>query len=349
MDCIKKEHKKFSKNSYASFALGCDIGGTNAKIGVFGAKKKPELLVSFRFKSKELKNIYSAVNYSLGCMEKEHGIKITKACFGAAGAVSPERYYVHLTNAKLGLSAKELARKTALKKILLINDFEAIGYGINMLSEKDVKTIKKAWKIPKAPVVAIGAGTGLGKTLLIYDVNKKMYIPVPSEVHHAYFAAQNSHELKLADFIKKRRKIKFATNGDVLSGEGLESIYLFLRQSKKFKETKFTKEIGRSKTKPELISKYRKIDKTCKEAFKIFKTAYAKFAKNMALDALAFGGVYIAGGIAQKNSDIFDMEFVKIFGQSDKMRDILARMPIYLITNYDIGLIGAGFAGVKFL
>ena len=139
------------------------------------------------------------------------------------------------------------------------------------------------------------------------------------------------------------------SNGDVLSGEGLENIYAFLRRGKRFEETVFTKEIDKSKNKPELISKYRKVDKTCKETFGIFKIAYAKFAKNMALDALALGGVYIAGGIAPKNTDIFDREFIKIFEESHKMRHVLRKIPVYLITNCDVGLLGAGFAGAKFL
>ena len=107
--------------------------------------------------------------------------------------------------------------------------------------------------------------------------------------------------------------------------------------------------IDKSKSKPELISKYRKADKTCKETFEIFKIAYAGFAKNMALDGLALGGVYIAGGIAPKNREIFDKSFVKIFEESLKMGHILKRMPIYLILNYDVGLLGAGFAGSRLL
>jgi glucokinase len=79
----------------------------------------------------------------------------------------------------------------------------------------------------------------------------------------------------------------------------------------------------------------------------MFKRAYANFAKNTALDGLALGGVYIAGGIAPKNKEIFDKEFVKIFEYSHKMGHVLKKIPIYLILNYDIGLLGAGFFGAK--
>ena len=348
MQFIKREYKKFNKKSYDYLILGGDIGGTNCNLGIFGIKNKSSrLLIFFHFNSKDLKNLYSPINEALNYIKKNYGVKIIKACLGIAGAVSHERDYVHLTNAKLDISTKELLRKTQLKKVLLMNDFEALGYGINIISKNDIKTIKKAKKIPKAPVVVLGAGTGLGKTLLIYDNNKNMYVPIPSEAHHSDFPVQNKIELELVNFIKRYRKIKVVSNGDILSGEGLENIYHFLRR--KFKETKFTKEIDKAKNKPESISKYRKVDKTCKAVFEIFKTAYARFAKNMALDGLALGGVYIAGGIAPKNKEIFDKEFIKIFEESHKMGHILKKIPIYLIINYDVGLLGAGFAGSRLL
>lgn len=350
MQFTKRVYKKFNKKSHDSFILGADIGGTNCNLGIFGIKNNfPALLASFHFESRKLSNLYSAINEALNYIEKNNGIRVTKACLGVAGAVSYKMDYVHLTNARLDISAKDLKKKTLLKKILLMNDFEAVGYGINIISKKDIKTIKRAQKIPKAPIVVIGAGTGLGKTTLIYNEDKKIYIPVPSEAHHADFPAQNELQLDLVEFVKKYRKIKAnVTNGDILSGDGLENIYYFLRQKSKSKN-RIAEGIDNSKNKPELISKYRKTDGICKATFDIFKNAYARFAKNMALDSLAFGGVYIAGGIAPKNKEIFDKEFVKIFEESHKMRKVLKKIPVYLISNYNLGLLGAGFAGARFL
>ena len=204
--------------------------------------------------------------------------------------------------------------------------------------------------MPKAPVLVIGAGTGLGKTTLIYNENHKSYVPLPSEAGHSDFPAQNKQESELTDFIKKNKKIKSSISyEEVLSGRGIVNIYQFLKHIKKFKETKYTKEIDKSKNQPELISKYRKADKTCKATFEMFKAIYARFAQNFALDSLAFGGVYIAGGIAPKNRDIFDKDFVKAFEQNYKLPYVLKKIPIYLILNYNVGLLGAGFAGARFL
>lgn len=344
-----KKYRNFKTDDYSYFVLGGDIGGTNTALGIFGIRKNAaSLLLSFHFKSKELNGLSYAVNEALNYVQENYKLKVSKACFAVAGYLSPDKKTAKVTNVKWGVKIKDLFKKTKLKKISIINDFEAIGYGLFMLSNKDFKVIKKAKKVDKAPILIIGAGTGLGKAVLIYDGHSKSYIPMPSEAGHTDFAAQTQMEMDLARFIKKYKKIRQTVSYEqVLSGQGLINIYMFLRKSGKFKETKFTKEIDTS-LKPELISKYRKIDKTCKKAFEIFKLIYAKFARNFALDCLAWGGVYIAGGIAPKNMEIFDREFIKIFSQSHKMDYILRKAPVYLVLNHNAGLLGAGFKA-KFL
>ena len=351
MQFIKRIYKTFHKNSYDYFVLGGDVGGTNINLGIFGVKiNLPNLLLSFNFSSKDLKALHYAVNEVLSYIKTNYKIKIIKACFGVAGVLSSRKDFAEITNIKWNLSVKELLKKTELKKVILINDFEAIGYGINILSKKDIFVIKKAKKIPKAPILIIGAGTGLGKTILLYSEYQKSYAPIPSEAGHSDFAVQNQNEFDLIIFIKKYKKIKSNISYEqVLSGRGLSNIYLFLRKSKKFKETKCTEEIDKSNNQPELISKYKKIDKTCKTTFEIFKAIYAKFARNFALDCLPFGGVYIAGGIAPKNREIFDKDFVEVFERNYKMKNVLKKIPVYLILNYNVGLLGAGFVGAKFL
>ena len=346
MEFIKKEYKSPNKRDYRQFLLAGDIGGTNCSLGIFGIKNKlPEIIASFHFKSKKLRDIYGPINLVLAHAKREWGIKIEKCCLGIAGVLSAKKDYVHLTNANLHLAKKELSKKAGFKKIILMNDFEALGYWINTISRRDIRTIRKGVKISKAPAVVIGAGTGLGKATLVYDKAKNIYIPLASEIHHADFPARKGDEIGLVEFIKKQRRIGNAGNGDILSGNGLESIYLFLRKSGRFKQSKFTKEIDMAKNRAEMISKYRKNDITCRKTFEIFKSAYARFAKGCALDSLSFNGVYIAGGIAIKNQDIFDRGFVKEFGESHKMEKILRKIPIYLVLNTNAGLLGAGFAG----
>ncbi|MBI1935762.1 glucokinase [Candidatus Woesearchaeota archaeon] len=347
-----KNYKGFKRKDFRYFLLAGDIGGTNTRLGLFGIGNKPQLLISLHFKSQELTNLSSAINKALEYFYKNHKINLAKASIAAAGPLSADRNKINVTNVKWGISKSDLLKKTGLRKILLLNDFEAIGYGINMISAKDVKTIKRAKKMPNAPIVLIGAGTGLGKTTLIFDIHSQSYAPIPSESGHNDFPSENERESKIIKFIRKRENLKnFVSFEHFLSGHGLTDIYYFLRKSGRFRQTKCAQEIDSSKNKPEFISKYRKADEICKETFNIFREtfnifrdAYARFARSCALDSLAYGGVYITGKIAANNREIFGSKFIKSFEQNYKLAHLLKKIPIFLILNYNIGMLGAAFA-----
>jgi len=350
MRWTKNEHKKFNKGEYSNFILAGDIGGTNSSLGICGVKNGfSKLLVSFSFKSREIGSFHRAVNEILRLVKQEYNISATKACFGVAGVVSPDKKSAEIAKLGLNLSSRSIIKKTGLKQAIFINDFQAIGYAVNIIKKGQFAVIKNGIKVPKSNILVIGAGTGLGKSLLVFDKNEKFYEPVASEGGHTDFPAQTSEEAKLVEFIKGYRKIKNVPYEQLLSGPGLSNIYLFLRKSERFGRSECTKEVDRSSYNPELISKYRKSDKTCRAAFGMFKKVYAKFARNMAIDGLSLGGVYIGGGMAPKNKEIFDREFIKTFEQSSDSANILKNIPIYLILDRDMGLAGAGFAGARML
>jgi glucokinase len=215
-----------------------------------------------------------------------------------------------------------------------MNDFEAIGYGINLLKKKDFLIINKkiSNKIKNQTKAVIGAGTGLGKAILNYDECFNCYVPIASEGGHADFPVYDLEELKLINFIKKIKKINQVSWEDLLSGKGLESIYFYLKKNKKSAEE---------------ISKHRKTDKTYKKTFELFTRFYARAVKNFTLETLALGGVYIAGGIAAKNSDIFKSQtFLKEYKNNYKLKNVLVNIPVYVILNQNIGLYGSAFAAI---
>jgi len=331
------------------YVLVGDIGGTNTKLGIFNIKKnKPVLIFLLKFKSNEFRSIIPAIKKMLS-YAKEHNIKLNKACLAVAGPVSANRDFCNLTYVKWNVNTKEILKKTSLETFL-INDFEAIGYGINLLKKKDFLIIRKNRKtLPKATKAIIGAGTGLGKCILAYDDKDQDYIPVASEGGFSDFPVQNELESELVNFIKKRKRIKETIScEEAISGKGIESIYLFLRKLRKYSLTKYTNEIDKSKDKAALIMNYKGKDTTCKETFNLYVKFYARCAKNFALESLARGGLYITGGIASKNKEIFtDKVFIKEFEKVNKQPQILKQIPIYLITNQKIGLYGAAYAAIK--
>jgi len=330
---------------YSSFILGGDIGGTNTNLGIFGVKNdKPVLLFSLHFESHKLKSLIPAIRKILS-YAKEHKIKIDNGCLAVAGPVSADRNFCNPTYIKWNIDAKEIFRKTSLR-VFLINDFEAVGYGINLLCSKDIIKIgHKRRSLPRATKAVIGAGTGFGKSILIYRC--KDYIPIPSEGGFSDFPVQSKLELTLVNFIKKKKGIKEPIScEEIISGKGIESIYSFLKE--RFKSTKYGKEISKARNKVSLIAKYKNKDRVCKETFKLYTKFYARVAKNFVLDSLAQGGLYIAGGVAAKNMEIFKSKgFIKEFENVNKQPGILKKVPIYVIKNCVVGLYGAAHAAIR--
>ena len=113
---------------------------------------------------------------------------------------------------------------------------------------------------------------------------------------------------------------------------------------------KITNKIDKSKEKAKLISKYRNKDKVCKKSFQIFAKIYARACKNFSLETLCFGGLYIAGGIAAKNLDIFSKkEFKNEFMNNYKEENVLKKIPIFVIKNYDVSLYGSVFVAANYI
>lgn len=330
-----------SKTKAKSFVLAADFGGTNINLAIFTEEKSPRLVHHIHLNTKELTSAKEAIDKILA-----KGYIIKKACISAAGPIQDG--VCKPVNISWNISVKELLISTKLKEIALINDFQAIGYSLNTLANKDFLVINKGKPREKATKAIIGAGTGLGKSILSYDEGKKAYIPLPSEGGHADFPITNELELELLSYIKRRKSITRVNYEEVLSGRGLESIYYFLRSISK--ETPLTKEIDEASDKAELISKNRKNDPICSETFKIYSIFYARACKNFALDTMSKSGLYIAGGIAAKNPDIFhSKEFISEFTDANKLDYLLKEIPIYIIKNPLAGMYGAAFVAANLI
>ncbi|RLF35822.1 MAG: hypothetical protein DRM99_03940 [Thermoplasmata archaeon] len=345
--------EKFLNKKFPFYIMGLDVGGTNTNIAIAGVNdtKNMKILFSLDFKTQELDSLTPAVNETLEYAYTQYDINVKHACIGAAGVVSPSNDYVDLTHVKWDVNSKELIRETSLEKVFIVNDFQSVGYGINLLDlEKDVFIVRvnKNMKTSKETKAVIGAGTGLGKCILVYNKEYNMFTPLASEGGHSDFPVQNNYEMELVNFIKKIRKISKPINyEELISGEGIENIYLFLRYKKQFPSSRYTREIDHSMDKTPLISKYKNVDETCREVFRLFTRFYGRCAKNFILDTMATGGLYIGGGIAAKNKEIFSSkEFFEEFENAYQRFNVLRDIPVYVILNYKISLYGACLAGM---
>jgi len=202
------------KDRVKSYVMGIDVGGTNTNIGIAGImNSKPYLLYSLNFDSKQLKSVIPAIKETLNYSIETFDILPEIACIGAAGVVSADSKYAELTNLEWNVDSNVIIKETNLKSLHIINDFQSIGYGINLLDEKnenDIINLKPELendKYSSFTKVIIGAGTGLGKSILRYDDSFRAHIPIPSEGGHTDFPVHNNFDMELVNFIKKFRGI----------------------------------------------------------------------------------------------------------------------------------------------
>jgi glucokinase len=330
------------KNNH--IVLAGDIGGTNSNFGVCAlANGSVTLLFAIHAKSKEVTDFPSLVAEVLSFIKTNHAIDIYHACFAAAGVVSEQRDFCKPTNLNFVIDAKKILKKTNLESAVIINDFEAVGYGIDYIARDDIININNRMPREHANRASLGAGTGLGKVLLIWDYSSQSYVPIPSEGGHADLSVYSELEFKFMKFVQHELNTNLPISWEhVLSGKGIVRLYTFLGQLNHYQETHYTKEIIEGGTNPDQIFKYWKQDRHCTDTFNWYGQWYARCAKNFALEALSLGGLYIAGGIAAKNIPLFENpEFMQEFKQSIKQAELLNKIPVKIIADYNVSLFGA--------
>lgn len=324
-------------------ALGADIGGTNSNFGFFQlGESKPVLLFSLHTRSKTIVDFTQVVVDALAYARSTYNLSVYLACFAAAGVASDDRMRCKPTNLPFTVDIEEILKATKLKCAFLANDFEVIGHGLEMIDQKNIVQVKEGNARKYANKAIIGAGTGLGKVIMNWDIDHYgRYMPVCSEGGHADFPVHSEKELQLIFFIQTMISSKNPVSWeDVLSGYGISRLYKFFQSINSLKKS--SAQLTQLGLHPDEIFKSRHLDDHARNTFEWYSLFYGRCAKNFALESLALGGLYIAGGIAAKNVQLFQMhQFQQEFILNGKQQDLLTEIPIYVITDYNISLYGA--------
>jgi len=353
---------EFNKELYERYVIVMDVGGEHTHLAVMGIKDKKNYDIIFKITkaTSEIKDISDLLNEGLKGAHNDYGIEINRAVIAGAGPVSRKRSYINLTNLDISIDTREILKKTMLRKVILVNDFEAIGYGMDLLDlEKDVVLLPHVGEdmtntnILSNTFAIIGAGRGLGVSIAYYDLVKHMHVPLPSEGGHTLFSPSSELEYDLMVYLKQNimsHKEAHPEFERVVSGAGIINIYTFLRSRNEFSETEATKKIDGLQG----IEKLRAIDEnlddpTINETINLFIKFYARAAKNLAVMSECYSGLFIAGGIVLRYLEKFkEGKFMKEFELHDVRGDLLRKVPVYIIKNKDIGLIGCCNVAVNF-
>jgi len=344
-----------------TYLLAGDIGGTKTILRLAEIDSDrgipQENLVHTRFEqtysSQAYPDLVPMVKEFLHAAAKANGgiAQPERACFAIAGPVVNNRS--SLTNLAWSLGGDRLQEELGLDRVELINDFAAVGYGVFGLGAEDIHTLQPGTPDLQAPVAIIGAGTGLGQGFAIKQGHQHQVFP--SEGGHADFAPRSELEFQLLRYLLDKHQISRISVERVVSGQGIASIYQFLRDREFAQEspdiaeaiTTWERQTGlQTKTvDPAAViaqAAAEDRDRLCSKTMEIFIAAYGAEAGNLALKLLPYGGLYVAGGIAAKNLSLIAAgPFMQAFSHKGRVSPLLDKVPVHIVLNPQVGLIGA--------
>lgn len=313
--------------------LAGDIGGTKTLLGVFDTRPaRPAAACMREFRTTDFPSLVSMLAV-MGEDEEVASAPLTGACFGVAGPVLGD--VAELTNVPFTIDALAVSRQLGVPRVTLLNDLQATASAVPVLDSSELHVLQPGDPVRGGNMALIAAGTGLGEALL-HQVDGRL-LPVASEGGHADWAARTPRDIALLRSLVHR--YGRAEVEHVVAGRGLVNIF----------ESTHMAPCGASvdtddPSAPAAISRaaLERRCAMCVETLEIFVDAYGAEAGNVALRAVATGGVFIGGGIAPKILPaLTDGRFMQAFLDKGPMRGLLAAVPVKVILNTEAGLLGA--------
>ena len=323
-------------SSEVNMILAGDVGGTKTLLGFFDPRPaRPHPLLVRSFATDQYPDLTAILSVLLADPAARE-MSVEAACFGVAGPVVGAA--ADLTNVQFHIDANEIAPLVGTTRVLLVNDLQAMAHSVSVLGDADVYTLQKGSAVAGGNRAVIAAGTGLGQAIL-HNVSGR-FMPLPTEAGHADWAARNDREIEILRVLLRR--FGHAAVERVVSGPGLVNLHGITHDGPC---SAIAGDLARLD--PAAISNAALAHRCagCVEALDIFVQAYGAEAGNLALRALATGGVFVGGGIAPKILPaLSDGRFVAAFQDKSAYRSLLAEIPIKVILNADAGLLGAAVA-----
>ncbi len=309
--------------------LAGDVGGTKVllRLSEVDATRSSKVKEQ-RFNSTEFQDFETLLAHFL-----ENTPPISAACFGVPGPVKDNA--ARLTNLPWFVDGAAIGRRFGIASVQLLNDFAAIGHGIAALAPEDVHILQAGAVQAGAARAVLGAGTGLGVGFLFPCGEDE--IVVPSEGGNVDFSPGTEMEIELLRFLRQRYGQVCVER--VVSGPGLANIYAFVCEYEQHLPV-----LLESADPPAAIAEAAQsnTDIAACHALAMFVRAYGAFAGDLALLSLSHGGVYIAGGIAAKlATQMAQGGFIAGFLDKGRYRSLLETVPVYLVMNTEVGLLGA--------
>ena len=326
--------------------LAGDIGGTKCNLAAFEEHGGVlEVIFQNRFATQDFSSFEQLVEtfltQSIPARDAIAAQRITAAGFGVAGTVVEG--HLHAINLPWELKPAALARalNLNLQEIVFMNDVAATASGLEQLPPEDFLVLNEGIRRADANKALIAAGTGLGEAVLFWDGQR--HLVSPSEGGAADFAPRTDREIQLLKFLKQ--SLPRVTCEEIFSGRGFQRIHNFLDPG-----------CRHSPSGGGACGSAREITQNalagtcpvCAETLNFWIDAFGAEAGNFALRVLAYGGIYLAGGIVLKIlGKLRQSSFCESFADKFPLGPVLARIPISVVLNENAPVLGAAYEALR--
>ncbi len=276
-----------------------DVSGTNTRVAIIRDSK---ILRVRDYLTKDITKFSDLISMYM-YLEKLEIQNIVLSV--ASGRINENR--IKLSNNNLEISRDEL-KLIGFKKIDIINDFQAVAYGV-----KDVeKNLEITPQISNQNYLVIGAGTGLG--INKFENGRSIDLQ-DGLIHVDIFENLTLKELDLIEKFSLEHGKNFEIE-EILSGRGIEKIYQYLTGVHLSAQEISTLENNSSQ-----------------ETFDLFYSFYIKVIIFF-LEKFNLQQVYVAGGIIMKNMKYFSPKI------KEDWINKLNKKGCTIILDYDVSLYG---------
>jgi glucokinase len=234
--------------------------------------------------------------------------------------------HVRLTNLDWTLDAADMQATLGIARVRFINDFQAAAAGVATLTADDLVVLNPQPAEVDGVRAITGAGTGLGLAFMLAGADGR-YRSFATEGGHVDFAPANAVQGRLLE--RLRAQYGHVSWERVVSGLAMHDLYAFC-----------CAEQGRALPAaavdgPALVAQ-------AGAALDLFVDLYGSWVGNVALLYQPRGGLYVAGGIATHlRAQLGSPRFMAAATDKGRMRGVVERTPIFLITSSRLGVQGA--------
>jgi len=238
-----------------------------------------------------------------------------------------------LTNLDWALNAADMGATLGIASVRFINDFQAAAAGVATLTAADVVALNPQPAEPGGVRAITGAGTGLGLAFMLEDASGR-FRNYASEGGHIDFAPANALQARLLEQL--RATYSHVSWERLVSGLAMGDLYRFccVEQNTALPDAPVD---GAA-----LAARAGAGDAAAQAALDLFIDLYGAWVGNVALLVQPRGGLYVAGGIAvHLQARMQSPRFMAAATDKGRMRSVVERTPILLITHSRLGVQGA--------